>query len=76
MKVCLRWEYEQGIAIVVKSYNKDRMKQNIEIFDWAMSEQESNKIGEIAQSRVHRGVEFVSSNGPFKTIEELWDGEL
>ncbi|PSR98743.1 Non-functional NADPH-dependent codeinone reductase [Actinidia chinensis var. chinensis] len=75
-QVCLRWEYEQGIGIVVKSYNKERIKQNLEIFDWALSDEESKKIGEIPQSRRHSGEEFLFLNGPFKTIEELWDGEL
>ncbi|XP_060214402.1 non-functional NADPH-dependent codeinone reductase 2-like [Lycium barbarum] len=32
-QVALRWGYEQGIGVVVKSYNKERMKQNLEIFD-------------------------------------------
>ncbi|GMP68080.1 hypothetical protein CsSME_00027817 [Camellia sinensis var. sinensis] len=48
-QVCLRWEYEQGIAIVIKSYNKERMKQNLEIFDGALSEEESKKISEISK---------------------------
>ncbi|KAL7241882.1 hypothetical protein ACSBR1_014456 [Camellia fascicularis] len=75
-QVCLRWEYEQDIAIVVKSYNKERMKQNLEIFDWALSEEESKKISEIPQSRRVTGEEFTSATGPYKTPEELWDGEL
>ncbi|CAL5346448.1 unnamed protein product [Camellia sinensis] len=75
-QVCLRWEYEQGVAIVAKSYNKERLKQNLEIFDWGLNEEETKRIGEIPQSRVHRGEEFISVTGPFKTVEELWDGEL
>ncbi|KAL7241881.1 hypothetical protein ACSBR1_014455 [Camellia fascicularis] len=75
-QVCLRWEYEQGIAIVIKSYNKERMKQNLGIFDWALSEEESKKISEISQSRRVTGEEFISATGPYKTLEELWDGEL
>lgn len=27
-QVCLRWAVEQGIGVVVKSFNKERMKQN------------------------------------------------
>ena len=60
----------------MKSYNKERMKQNLEIFDWALSAEESTKIGEIPQSRRHNGEEFISLNGPFKTLQELWDGEI
>ncbi|QHO09985.1 NAD(P)H-dependent 6'-deoxychalcone synthase [Arachis hypogaea] len=30
-QVSLRWLYEQGVTFAVKSYNKERMKQNLEI---------------------------------------------
>lgn len=75
-QVCLRWAYEQGIAVLVKSFNKERMKQNLEIFNWSLSNEESKKIGEIPQSRACLGKDYTSANGPIKTIEELWDGEL
>ncbi|XVF44101.1 hypothetical protein PTKIN_Ptkin02bG0093300 [Pterospermum kingtungense] len=44
-QICLRWAYEQGK--VVKSFNKDRMQSNLEIFDWSLSEKEVKKINEI-----------------------------
>lgn len=74
-QICLRWAYEQGISIVVKSFNKYRMKNNLEIFNWSLSEDEVNKINEIPQSRFCCGKDYISKYGPFKTIEELWDGE-
>ncbi|KAL3726444.1 hypothetical protein ACJRO7_031355 [Eucalyptus globulus] len=49
-QVCLRWLYEQGVTFVVKSFKKERLKENLE--------------------------EFASAKGPFKSAEELWDGEL
>ncbi|KAG5565389.1 hypothetical protein RHGRI_001328 [Rhododendron griersonianum] len=30
-QVCLRWVYEQGVSALVKSFNKERMRQNLEI---------------------------------------------
>ncbi|KAK2994377.1 hypothetical protein RJ640_029492 [Escallonia rubra] len=77
-QVCLRWAYEQGVgAILVKSFRKDRMKENLEIFECGLSPEESKKIGEaIPQSRGNRGEFFVSADGPIKSVEELWDGEL
>lgn len=62
--------------MVVKSFNKERMKQNLEIFNWALSKEESQKISEIPQSRACLGQDYTSVYGPFKTIEEVWDGEL
>ncbi|XP_006357206.1 non-functional NADPH-dependent codeinone reductase 2-like [Solanum tuberosum] len=75
-QVALRWGYEQGIGVVVKSYNKERMKQNLEIFDWSLNDDECRKISEIPQSRVCLGKDYTSPYGPYKTTEELWDEEL
>ncbi|KAK4589595.1 hypothetical protein RGQ29_020246 [Quercus rubra] len=75
-QVCLRWVYEQGAALIVKSYNKERLKENLQIFDWELSEDDYDKIGQIKQHRMMTKEELVSAHGPYKSIEELWDGEL
>ncbi|KDP21288.1 hypothetical protein JCGZ_21759 [Jatropha curcas] len=75
-QLCLRWTYEQGICVLVKSFNKERMKQNLDIFNWELSEEESKKISQITQSRGCCGEVFISDKGPFRTLEELWDGEI
>ncbi|KAK9008131.1 hypothetical protein V6N11_075033 [Hibiscus sabdariffa] len=75
-QVCLRWAYEQGVSIIVKSFNAERMKQNLEIFDWSLSEDEVKMMDQIPQNRGIRNEGFVSEEGPFKTLEELWDGEI
>ncbi|KAK3200065.1 hypothetical protein Dsin_023480 [Dipteronia sinensis] len=75
-QVCLRWLYEQRVSVVVKSYNKERMKENLEIFDWKLSTEDLHKIEQIPQVRGNPADNFVSKDGPFKSIEELWDGEV
>ncbi|XP_058085302.1 non-functional NADPH-dependent codeinone reductase 2-like [Magnolia sinica] len=75
-QVSLRWVYEQGVSFVVKSYNEERMKENLLIFDWALTEIESQQISQITQRRGFTAVELVSNSGPYKSIEELWDGEI
>ncbi|GMI74945.1 hypothetical protein like AT1G59960 [Hibiscus trionum] len=75
-QICLRWGVEQGISILVKSFNKERMKSNLEIFNWSLSPEEARKIDDIPQTRLCRGENYISKYGPFKTIEELWDGEI
>ncbi|GLT40047.1 hypothetical protein SLA2020_142050 [Shorea laevis] len=75
-QICLRWAYEQGISVVVKSFNHERMKENLEIFHWSLSEEELKKIEEIPQYRICRGEDYISSYGPYRTEEEMWDGEL
>ncbi|OMO78149.1 Aldo/keto reductase [Corchorus olitorius] len=66
-QICLRWAYEQGIFTLVKSYNKERMKQNLEILDWSLSQEELENINAIPQSRCC---------DPFNTIYDVWDGEF
>ncbi|KAL8106274.1 hypothetical protein AgCh_029893 [Apium graveolens] len=75
-QVALRWAYEQGVVIVMKSFNKERLKQNLEIFDWELSDEDSKKIAEIEQSRACNGKMFISETGTIKSLEELWDGEV
>ncbi|KAE9447637.1 hypothetical protein C3L33_20474, partial [Rhododendron williamsianum] len=75
-KVCLRWVYEQGASVLVKSFNEERMRENLDIFGWKLSSEESLKIDQIPQRKAYRGLEFVSDAGPFKSVEELWDGEI
>ncbi|KAJ9176320.1 hypothetical protein P3X46_011646 [Hevea brasiliensis] len=75
-QVALRWIIEQGITLVVKSYKKERLKENMEIFEWELSKEDKDKISQIPQQRLRLKEEYVSHDGPFKSIEELWDGEL
>ncbi|KAJ8471878.1 hypothetical protein OPV22_026221 [Ensete ventricosum] len=51
-QVSLRWIYEQGASMVVKSLNKERMKENMEIFDWELSEEDRVKISQIPQCKM------------------------
>ncbi|CAL5203566.1 unnamed protein product [Lathyrus oleraceus] len=67
-QICLRWLYEQGLTFVVKSYDKERMNQNLQIFDWSLSEEDYKKISEIHQERLIKG--------PTKPLlDDLWDEE-
>lgn len=75
-QICLRWAYQQGITAAVKSFNSQRMRENIDIFDWKLSEEELKKIEEIPQCRICRGEDYISPYGPYKNEEELWDGEI
>ncbi|CAI9113271.1 OLC1v1013845C3 [Oldenlandia corymbosa var. corymbosa] len=75
-QVALRWIYEQGVSPIVKSFNEDRMQQNLQIFDWELTKEENVQILQIPQRRVFRADSFVQENGPIKSVEELWDGDI
>ncbi|CAI0471120.1 unnamed protein product [Linum tenue] len=73
-QVALRWIYEQGAIPIVKSFNKDRMRQNLDIFDWELTQDEVSRIEQrIPQQRGFSGEMFVSETGPYKSVDELWD---
>ncbi|CAI9113277.1 OLC1v1013850C1 [Oldenlandia corymbosa var. corymbosa] len=74
-QVALRWIYEQGASFVVKSFNKERMMPNLQIFDWELHEEENDKILQIPQRRLGTPDWFVVPNGPIKSDEELRDGD-
>ncbi|KAI3816429.1 hypothetical protein L1987_16125 [Smallanthus sonchifolius] len=50
-QISLRWLYDQGVVIAVKSFNTERMKENLDIFDWCLTKEELNKIDQIPQRR-------------------------
>ncbi|KAJ9135656.1 hypothetical protein P3X46_032810 [Hevea brasiliensis] len=71
-QVSLRWVHEQGVSLVTKSFNKERMKENLQIFDWTLTEEESNKISNLPQ---RKGFLFANLLGPHDFILEL-DAEI
>ncbi|XP_002521902.3 non-functional NADPH-dependent codeinone reductase 2 [Ricinus communis] len=75
-QVCIRWAYEQGVSVLVKSFNKERMKENLGIFDWKLSQDEIDKINQIPQRKGFPALEFVSDEGPFKSPNDLWDEDI
>ncbi|KAE8730240.1 putative NAD(P)H-dependent oxidoreductase 2 [Hibiscus syriacus] len=75
-QICLRWAFEEGVGVIVKSFNGERMKQNLEIFDWSLSKEDLIRIDDLPQSRGCTGELFVDESGTFKCVEEFWDGEV
>ncbi|KAF5199864.1 Non-functional nadph-dependent codeinone reductase, partial [Thalictrum thalictroides] len=66
--VCLRWLHEQGVCVVVNSFNEERMKGTLEIFDWELSPEESVLIKQLPNSRRHTGQDLIIVDGIFKYL--------
>nr|URS65386.1 rhazimal reductase [Alstonia scholaris] len=75
-QVALRWIYEQGASFIMRTFNKERMYQNVQIFDWELTQEELDQIQQIPQRRSNLAEAFVHPEGPIKSVEELWDGDL
>ncbi|KAK9105748.1 hypothetical protein Scep_022592 [Stephania cephalantha] len=75
-QIALRWGHEQGVSLITKSFNKRRLEENLDIFDWKLTEEELEKIALFPQTRIGTFSEFVVPGGPFKTVEEFWDNEM
>ncbi|CAM8884825.1 unnamed protein product [Rhodiola kirilowii] len=71
-QIALRWVYQQGVTLIVKSFHKDRMTQNLQVpdWDWELSEDELVKIKQdIPQRRGNDGSRF----GAWLEQQGLWD---
>ncbi|TVU14320.1 hypothetical protein EJB05_37781 [Eragrostis curvula] len=68
-QVSLRWIYEQGVTSIVKSYNKERLKQNLEIFDWELTEEDRQKISQISQKKIIQAESLFTPEGEFTSVD-------
>ncbi|KAJ4817941.1 NAD(P)-linked oxidoreductase superfamily protein [Rhynchospora pubera] len=62
-QVSLRWLYEQGVSFVVKSFNKERLEENLKIFDWELTDDDWLKIREIPQKKRIYAEAMLSNDG-------------
>ncbi|KAF8006687.1 hypothetical protein BT93_K0865 [Corymbia citriodora subsp. variegata] len=76
-QVALRWGLQMGHSVLPKSTNELRIKQNFDVLDWSIPDDLFSKFSEIPQGRLNKGTGFVHETlGAYKTVEELWDGDI
>ncbi|KAL5712838.1 3''-deamino-3''-oxonicotianamine reductase [Ranunculus cassubicifolius] len=61
-QVCLRWAFEQGVSFLPKSFNKGRMKENMEIFHWNLREDDLEIISCLPQQKMCAGPKSVDKD--------------
>ncbi|KAF5730271.1 methylecgonone reductase-like [Tripterygium wilfordii] len=72
-QVALRWIYQQGASFIVKSFNSKRMRENLQILDFELSQEEVEKIKQVPQHKPFAGEWLVYKDGPYKSLEEVWE---
>ncbi|KDP24554.1 hypothetical protein JCGZ_25118 [Jatropha curcas] len=76
-QVALRWGLQMGHSVLPKSINENRIKENLDVFQWFIPKDLFGKFSEIEQGRLVKGTSFVHEiYGPYRNIQELWDGEM
>ncbi|KAL6138774.1 hypothetical protein ACLB2K_064053 [Fragaria x ananassa] len=77
VQVALRWGIQSGHSVLPKSVNESRIKENQCLFDWCIPPELFSKFSEIHQQRLLRADFAIhESCGPYKSLDELWDGEI
>ena len=46
-QVALRWNVQRGVVVIPKSVHKDRMEQNLDIWDFTLSDEDMAKIADM-----------------------------
>lgn len=52
-QVILRWDLQRGVVVIPGSSNPDHMNENISIFDFALSDEEMNRIAALNRNEKH-----------------------
>ncbi|VAH08042.1 unnamed protein product [Triticum turgidum subsp. durum] len=75
-QVALRWGLQMGQSILPKSTNEARIKENFDIFDWSIPKDLMAELSGIKQERLLKAEFAVHPLSVYKTLEDLWDGEI
>ncbi|KAI4347320.1 hypothetical protein L6164_008139 [Bauhinia variegata] len=69
-QVALRWVSQQEWSALVKSFNKQRMRENLEIFDFELSDEELERMKQIPQRRQFTGDMWLSRSS-YRTLNNF-----
>ncbi len=50
-QIMLRWHIQRGVVVIPKSSNEERMKQNLEVFDFELGENDMTAIAALERGR-------------------------
>ena len=71
VQVILRWLLQRGITVIPKSVHQNRMAENIDVFDFELSDDDMKKIAELDKNQS----QFFDHRDPI-TIEQIFGSSL
>lgn len=77
-QVLVKWALQRGTSVILKSTNPERIRENIQVFNWEIPEDDFKALSSIRdQKRVLDGEElFVNkTSGPIRSVAQIWDHE-
>ena len=75
-QVLIKWALQSrpGSSVLPKSVAPARIRANAEMQGWALSPQEVASLSAMpTQQRMVHGQMWLSKDGPYRTMAELWD---
>lgn len=76
-QVALRWGLSKGGSVIVKSFNEERLKENMGALDLKLQDEDILEIEKMEERKIMRGEVYVNqTSSPYKTIQDLWDNEI
>ncbi|KAL8517517.1 hypothetical protein ACS0TY_015677 [Phlomoides rotata] len=76
-QIALRWGLQMGHSVLPKTTKEQMIKNNFDVFDWDIPEHLFARFSEIEQVKLITGDIHVNQTyGSYKTIVDLWDGEI
>lgn len=65
----LRWRDEEGVTSIVNTYDKETLKQNLEIYDWGLTQEDRLKISQIPQKKMVTAETLFLPDGEFTSVD-------
>ena len=66
-QVLIRWGLQRGTSVVPKSELPERLRENIDVFDWSLPEDDFRALSSFhTQRRLVRGKFLLNPDGPYR----------
>ncbi|KAL3683839.1 hypothetical protein R1sor_001861 [Riccia sorocarpa] len=74
-QVSLRWGIQMGNSVLPKSTRPERLKENFDVFNFYLDDEDKAEIEKLEQKRFLRDDFLCNERSYFKTLEDLWDDD-